>query len=95
VGKLVFSLVHVRRRPRGGSHGILLAGRQAIPVVLGRAGILANKREGDGATAALIEALAKRNDCRCLSIINKITLAIRPAFGNSTSLKEMNLAREF
>jgi len=54
-----------------------------------------NKREGDGATAALIEALAKRNDCRCLSIINKITLAIRPAFGNSTSLKEMNLAREF
>jgi len=41
VGKLVFSLVHVRRRPRGGSHGILLAGRQAIPVVLGRAGILA------------------------------------------------------
>ena len=67
----------------------------AIPVVLGRAGILANKREGDGATAALIEALAKRNDCRCLSIINKITLAIRPAFGNSTSLKEMNLAREF
>lgn len=47
---LAFSLIRVRRRPPGGAHGILLAGRQAIAVVLGRAGILANKREGDGAT---------------------------------------------
>ena len=29
---------------------MLLAGAQAIPVVLGRTGVLANKREGDGAT---------------------------------------------
>lgn len=48
--RLVFSLLRVRRGPPGGSHGILLAGRRAIPVVLGRTGILANKREGDGAT---------------------------------------------
>ena len=48
--KLAFSLIRVRRRPPGGRHGILLAGRQAIPVVLGRTGILADKREGDGAT---------------------------------------------
>ncbi|HEY6259275.1 MAG TPA: L,D-transpeptidase family protein [Xanthobacteraceae bacterium] len=45
-----FSLIRVRRRPPGGSRGVLLAGRHAIPVVLGRAGIAANKREGDGAT---------------------------------------------
>lgn len=32
------------------SRGVLFAGRLAIPVVLGRAGIRANKREGDGAT---------------------------------------------
>jgi L,D-peptidoglycan transpeptidase YkuD (ErfK/YbiS/YcfS/YnhG family) len=32
------------------SRGVLIAGRLAIPVVLGRTGIRANKREGDGAT---------------------------------------------
>jgi L,D-peptidoglycan transpeptidase YkuD (ErfK/YbiS/YcfS/YnhG family) len=48
--KLIFSLIRVRPGPAGGSHGILLAGRHAIPVVLGRSGIAANKREGDGAT---------------------------------------------
>jgi L,D-peptidoglycan transpeptidase YkuD (ErfK/YbiS/YcfS/YnhG family) len=32
------------------SRGVLIAGRLAIPVVLGRGGIRANKREGDGAT---------------------------------------------
>jgi L,D-peptidoglycan transpeptidase YkuD (ErfK/YbiS/YcfS/YnhG family) len=40
----------VRTRPGGASHGLLLAGTQAIPVVLGHSGIRANKREGDGAT---------------------------------------------
>jgi L,D-peptidoglycan transpeptidase YkuD (ErfK/YbiS/YcfS/YnhG family) len=48
--KLVFSLIRVRRRMGGASRGVLLAGRHAIPVVLGRAGIAADKREGDGAT---------------------------------------------
>jgi L,D-peptidoglycan transpeptidase YkuD (ErfK/YbiS/YcfS/YnhG family) len=42
--------IRVRRRPGHLNQGILLAGPHAIPVVLGRTGILANKREGDGAT---------------------------------------------
>jgi L,D-peptidoglycan transpeptidase YkuD (ErfK/YbiS/YcfS/YnhG family) len=46
----VFSVIRVRRRFGGRSRGVLLAGRHAIPVVLGRAGIAADKREGDGAT---------------------------------------------
>ena len=37
-------------RPGDRTRGVLLAGPLAIPVVLGRSGILANKREGDGAT---------------------------------------------
>lgn len=48
--KLTFSFLRVRRRPAGASRGVLLAGPHAIPVVLGRAGIAADKREGDGAT---------------------------------------------
>src|SRR4051794_41919693 len=43
-------LMRVRRRPGMRSRGILIAGRRAIPVVLRRSGIHANKREGDGAT---------------------------------------------
>jgi L,D-peptidoglycan transpeptidase YkuD (ErfK/YbiS/YcfS/YnhG family) len=51
--RFTFSLVRVRTRPcstgnRG--QGLLLAGQLAIPVILGRSGIRANKREGDGAT---------------------------------------------
>jgi L,D-peptidoglycan transpeptidase YkuD (ErfK/YbiS/YcfS/YnhG family) len=48
--QLVFSLIRVRRGTAGASRGVLLAGRHAIPVVLGRSGIAADKREGDGAT---------------------------------------------
>jgi L,D-peptidoglycan transpeptidase YkuD (ErfK/YbiS/YcfS/YnhG family) len=48
--QLVFSLVRVRRAVAGRSRGVLLAGSRAIPVVLGRGNIAANKREGDGAT---------------------------------------------
>jgi L,D-peptidoglycan transpeptidase YkuD (ErfK/YbiS/YcfS/YnhG family) len=48
--QLVFSLIRVRRRTAGGSRGVLLAGPHTLPVVLGRSGIAADKREGDGAT---------------------------------------------
>jgi L,D-peptidoglycan transpeptidase YkuD (ErfK/YbiS/YcfS/YnhG family) len=40
----------VRRRPAAAARGWLVAGPLALPVALGRAGIKANKREGDGAT---------------------------------------------
>jgi L,D-peptidoglycan transpeptidase YkuD (ErfK/YbiS/YcfS/YnhG family) len=43
-------IVSVRSRPGRRSHGWLVAGAKRIPVTLGRGGILANKREGDGAT---------------------------------------------
>jgi L,D-peptidoglycan transpeptidase YkuD (ErfK/YbiS/YcfS/YnhG family) len=50
VRKSSFSIMQVRRRPPGGSCGLLLVGGRAIPVALGHSGILADKREGDGAT---------------------------------------------
>jgi L,D-peptidoglycan transpeptidase YkuD (ErfK/YbiS/YcfS/YnhG family) len=40
----------VRRKPAQRWRGVLLAGPLALAVALGRAGIAANKREGDGAT---------------------------------------------
>jgi L,D-peptidoglycan transpeptidase YkuD (ErfK/YbiS/YcfS/YnhG family) len=45
-------LIHIDVRRRSGTktRGILKAGGAAYPVALGRAGILANKREGDGGT---------------------------------------------
>jgi L,D-peptidoglycan transpeptidase YkuD (ErfK/YbiS/YcfS/YnhG family) len=45
-----FSLIRVRRLPGSRSRGVLVFGHQAVPVVLGRTGIRANKFEGDGAT---------------------------------------------
>src|SRR6266576_2857924 len=45
-----FSLLKVATRPGMRSRGVLIAGRLTIPVALGRTGIRANKREGDGAT---------------------------------------------
>ena len=45
-----FSVVRVRARPGSRTRGVLIAGGRAIAVVLGRSGIVANKREGDGAT---------------------------------------------
>jgi L,D-peptidoglycan transpeptidase YkuD (ErfK/YbiS/YcfS/YnhG family) len=44
------SLLKVTTKPGMRSRGVLIAGQLAIPVVLGRTGIRANKREGDGAT---------------------------------------------
>jgi L,D-peptidoglycan transpeptidase YkuD (ErfK/YbiS/YcfS/YnhG family) len=40
----------VRRKPAQPTRGVLIAGQTALPVALGRGGIKANKREGDGAT---------------------------------------------
>ena len=40
----------VRRKPSFASRGWLTAGTLTLPVALGRGGIKANKREGDGAT---------------------------------------------
>jgi L,D-peptidoglycan transpeptidase YkuD (ErfK/YbiS/YcfS/YnhG family) len=42
--------VHVRPAPGLRSRGWMTAGTASWPVALGRGGILANKREGDGAT---------------------------------------------
>ena len=48
--KRSLSRISVRRRPGRPSQGVLAAGPLALPVALGRTGIKANKREGDGAT---------------------------------------------
>jgi L,D-peptidoglycan transpeptidase YkuD (ErfK/YbiS/YcfS/YnhG family) len=40
----------VRRKPAQPTRGVLIAGPIALPVALGRGGVKANKREGDGAT---------------------------------------------
>jgi L,D-peptidoglycan transpeptidase YkuD (ErfK/YbiS/YcfS/YnhG family) len=44
------SLITVRRKPGSATRGWLTAGPLALPVSLGRGGIRANKREGDGGT---------------------------------------------
>jgi L,D-peptidoglycan transpeptidase YkuD (ErfK/YbiS/YcfS/YnhG family) len=48
--QLVFSLIRVRQGTALRSRGVLLAGARVLPAVLGRSGIAANKREGDGTT---------------------------------------------
>ncbi len=48
--KRSFSRITVRRKPGDSSRGWLIAGMFALPVALGRGGIKANKREGDGGT---------------------------------------------
>jgi L,D-peptidoglycan transpeptidase YkuD (ErfK/YbiS/YcfS/YnhG family) len=45
-----FTQIRVRKRSGTKTRGILRAGAASIPVSLGRGGILANKREGDGGT---------------------------------------------
>lgn len=44
--------IHVSRRPGRRWQGVLRAGSLTVPVALGRGGVRANKREGDGATPA-------------------------------------------
>jgi L,D-peptidoglycan transpeptidase YkuD (ErfK/YbiS/YcfS/YnhG family) len=48
VRKTSLDLIRVRQRPGMRSRGWLLAGPLAIPVAIGRSGIKADKREGDG-----------------------------------------------
>jgi L,D-peptidoglycan transpeptidase YkuD (ErfK/YbiS/YcfS/YnhG family) len=50
MGRRSLSLIRLRTRPGRRTEGILLAGHIAIPVIVGRGGIRANKFEGDGAT---------------------------------------------
>jgi L,D-peptidoglycan transpeptidase YkuD (ErfK/YbiS/YcfS/YnhG family) len=45
-----FRKLRVRRKPAQKSQGLLIAGTLMLPVALGRGGVKANKREGDGAT---------------------------------------------
>jgi L,D-peptidoglycan transpeptidase YkuD (ErfK/YbiS/YcfS/YnhG family) len=48
--KASFTSLWVRAKPGEPTRGWLLAGPLAVPVALGRGGIRANKREGDGGT---------------------------------------------
>ncbi|MBI3702668.1 MAG: L,D-transpeptidase family protein [Rhizobiales bacterium] len=48
--KRTLSRITVRRKPGNSTRGWLMAGPLALPVALGRGGIKANKREGDGGT---------------------------------------------
>ena len=48
--KIALDTIRVRARPGDPTRGWLVAGPLAVPVALGRTGIKANKREGDGGT---------------------------------------------
>lgn len=48
--QLPLGRITIRPRPGNPRQGWLVAGRLAFPVALGRGGIMANKREGDGGT---------------------------------------------
>jgi L,D-peptidoglycan transpeptidase YkuD (ErfK/YbiS/YcfS/YnhG family) len=48
--KISLGLIHIGTRPGRRSQGWLRAGPWSAPVALGRSGVRANKREGDGAT---------------------------------------------
>jgi L,D-peptidoglycan transpeptidase YkuD (ErfK/YbiS/YcfS/YnhG family) len=48
--KTSFGTLRVRTKPGERTRGWLVAGAWALPVALGRGGIKANKREGDGGT---------------------------------------------
>jgi L,D-peptidoglycan transpeptidase YkuD (ErfK/YbiS/YcfS/YnhG family) len=50
IRKQTLSRLSVRRKPGDGQRGWLIAGVHALPAALGRGGIKANKREGDGGT---------------------------------------------
>jgi len=48
--QMSFSIISVSPRPGRRSQGLMRAGPWLLPVALGRGGIKANKREGDGST---------------------------------------------
>jgi L,D-peptidoglycan transpeptidase YkuD (ErfK/YbiS/YcfS/YnhG family) len=48
--KTSLDIIRVRTRPGERARGWLTAGALAIPVALGRSGVIADKREGDGGT---------------------------------------------
>jgi L,D-peptidoglycan transpeptidase YkuD (ErfK/YbiS/YcfS/YnhG family) len=48
--KRTLSRITVRRKPGDSTRGWLITGPLSLPVALGRGGIKANKREGDGGT---------------------------------------------
>ena len=48
--KVTLDTILVRAKPGQPTRGWLMAGPLALPVALGRGGIRANKREGDGGT---------------------------------------------
>jgi L,D-peptidoglycan transpeptidase YkuD (ErfK/YbiS/YcfS/YnhG family) len=50
--RITLANLNLRTKPGNHQQGCLLAGRRCIKVALGRSGIKANKREGDGATPA-------------------------------------------
>lgn len=50
MSKATLATLLVRAKPGNHSRGWLIAGAIALPVALGRGGIRANKREGDGGT---------------------------------------------
>jgi L,D-peptidoglycan transpeptidase YkuD (ErfK/YbiS/YcfS/YnhG family) len=49
-GRISLGAIHVGTRPGRRSQGVLRAGPLRLPVALGRGGIRADKREGDGGT---------------------------------------------
>jgi L,D-peptidoglycan transpeptidase YkuD (ErfK/YbiS/YcfS/YnhG family) len=48
--KSALGVIHIRPRPGHPTRGVLFAGPLTLPVALGRGGIAADKREGDGRT---------------------------------------------
>ncbi len=48
--RISYGTIYVRPRPGLPARGWLIAGASHVPVALGRSGIRANKREGDGGT---------------------------------------------
>jgi L,D-peptidoglycan transpeptidase YkuD (ErfK/YbiS/YcfS/YnhG family) len=48
--RLSFNVIYIRARPGRPTQGLLRAGHWLLPVALGRGGVRAGKREGDGGT---------------------------------------------